>query len=171
MPVGVVVVGMSAVAWWPAFTLGAWGELFFDDLLGLWAASTAAFVYVLVEKRPLGGRLLRALILLLPSVWLIVSLVSNVQDPDDIGTAIVDIVALFVVIIGIPFTLWVLVRIVWPDFADETRRSAKWLIVFVVLGIVLVSFVLGVNQELFLTCEDFAISGNSEPDGCVHLED
>lgn len=42
-------VGIAAIAWWPAFTLGAWGEIFFDDVLGLWAASVAAFVFVLVE--------------------------------------------------------------------------------------------------------------------------
>ncbi len=42
-------VGIAAIAWWPAFMLGAWGEIFFDDVPGLWAASVAAFVFVLVE--------------------------------------------------------------------------------------------------------------------------
>jgi hypothetical protein len=59
-------VGIVAVAWWPAFTLGAWHQIFFDDFLALWAvASTAALVYVLIEHRPIGLRLLRALVLLL----------------------------------------------------------------------------------------------------------
>lgn len=48
-PAGVIMVGIAAIAGWPAFTLGAWGEIFFDDVLGLWAASVAAFVFVLVE--------------------------------------------------------------------------------------------------------------------------
>ena len=117
VPVGVVMVGMSAIAWWPAFTLGAWGEIFFDNILGLWAASTAAFVFVLVERRPVRGRLVRAFVLLIPTVWLVLNFLVSSQNSDDLGAAIVDLFALLVVIVGIPFTLWVLVRIIWPEFA------------------------------------------------------
>jgi len=163
-------VGMAAIAWWPAFTLGAWREIFFDDILALWAASTAAFVFVLVERRPVGGRLARAFVLLLPSVWLLLNFVAD-DRTTDLGVALLDLAALAAVVVGIPFTLWVLVRIVWPDFATVTRRRTKWLIVAVVLGVVVASFALGLNQARFLTCEDFTISGNSEPPGCVHRED
>ena len=171
VPVGVVMVGMAAIAWWPAFTLGAWGEIFFDDILTLWAASTAAFLFVLVERRPVRSRLARAFVLLLPTVWLVTSFAVPQQNTEDLGAVIVDVIAVGVVLIGIPFTLWVLVRIVWPDFATETRRRTKWTIASVVLAIAVVSLVLGVNQSRFLTCEDFAISGNSEPPGCVHATD
>lgn len=164
-------VGMAAIAWWPAFTLGAWGTIFFDDVLGLWAASTAAFVFVLVERRPVGGKLVRAFVLLLPTVWLVLNFVIPQQRQDDIGGVIVDVFAVAVVIIGIPFTLWVLVRVVWPEYAGESRRSTRWFIALVVLGIAVVSLVLGANQARFLTCEDFAISGNSEPPGCVNADD
>lgn len=166
MPVGVIMVGMAAIAWWPAFTLGVWGEIFFDDILALWAASTAAFVFVLVERRPVGGRLVRAFLLLLPSVWLVLNFVVD-DDTTDLGVAILDLIALAAVLIGIPFTLWVLVRIVWPDFAGDTPKRTKWLIASVVLGVVVASFVLGLNQAHFLTCGDFAISGNSAPPGCT----
>jgi hypothetical protein len=171
VPVGVVMVGMAAIAWWPAFTLGAWQEIFFDDLLGLWAASTAAFVFVLVERRPVGARLARAFVLLLPTVWVVVSFASRSRSENDIAGVLVDLTALLVVLIGIPFTLWVLVRIIWPDFAGDTPRGTKWLIALVVLGIAVASLLLGANQSKFLTCEDFAISGNSEPPGCVPLSD
>jgi hypothetical protein len=164
-------VGMSAIAWWPAFTLGVWGEIFFDDILALWAASTAAFVFVLVERRPVGARLARAFVLLLPSVWLVVSFAASGQSEDDLVGAIVDIIAIGVVLVGIPFTLWVLVRIIWPDFAGATRARTKWLITVVVLGIAVLSLVLGINQERFLTCEDFTISGNALPEDCVPAPD
>ncbi|WP_439591024.1 hypothetical protein [Microbacterium sp.] len=169
VPAGVIMVGMAAIAWWPAFTLGAWKEIFFDDILALWAASTAAFVFVLVERKPVGGRLARAFVLLLPSLWLLLNFVVDDQT-EDLGVALLDLAGLLAVIVGIPFTLWVLVRIVWPDFATETRKRTKWLIVIVVLGVAIAAFVLGLNQARFLTCEDFAISGNSEPPGCVHAD-
>ena len=160
-------VGMAAIVWWPAFTLGAWGEVFFDDILAVWAASTAAFVFVLVERKPVGGRLVRAFLLLLPSIWLLLNFAID-DDSGNIAIVVLDLVAFLAVLIGIPFTLWVLVRIVWPDFASVTRRRTKWLIAIVVLGVAVLSVVLGANQSRFLTCEDFSISGNSEPKGCVH---
>ncbi len=48
--VGVGVVAFSSIAWWPAFTLGAWGTVFFPQLLSLWAVATAAFVLVIVSS-------------------------------------------------------------------------------------------------------------------------
>ncbi len=170
VPIGVIMVGIAAVAWWPAFTFGAWGEIFFDDILALWAASTAAFVFVLVERRPVSGRLARAFVLLLPSLWLVLNFAVD-DDTTDLGVAILDLTALAAVLIGIPFTLLVLVRIVWPDFSDRTTRRSKWLIAAVVFAIVIASFVLGLNQSRFLTCDDFTISGNSEPPGCTPSHD
>ena len=166
VPTGVIMVGMAAIAWWPAFTLGAWGEIFFDDILALWAASAAALVFVLVERRPLRGRLGRAVLLLLPSVWLLLRFVAH-DTVTDVGVALLDVAAFAAVVIGIPFTLWVLVQIVWPDFAVGTPRRSKWLIAVVVLAIVIASYVLGLNQARFLTCEDFSVSGKVPPAGCA----
>lgn len=159
-------VGIVVIAWWPAFTLGAWGEIFFDDILALWAASSAAFVFVLIERRPVGARLARAFVLLLPSVWVLLNFFVD-DNTTDLGIVILDLAALAAVLVGIPFTLWVLVRITWPDISANTSRRSKWVITTVVVAVVAASFVLGLNQARFLTCEDFTISGNSEPPGCT----
>ena len=166
IPLAVISVGMATVVWWPSFTLGAWGVLFFDQLLTLWAASTAAFVFVLFERRPVGRRLLRAFLLLLPSVWLVFSFIDF--DTTDLFTFLATAFALLVVLIASPLTVWVLARIMWPDFGQNSTARQRWLIVGVVVGIGVASFLLGLNQARFLTCEEFTISGNSEPPGCVH---
>ncbi|MFG6445629.1 hypothetical protein ACFXP7_09860 [Microbacterium sp. P06] len=166
VPVGVILVGIAVIIWWPAFTVGAWGEIFFDDILAVWAASTAAFVFVLVERRPVGARLARAFVLLLPSLWLVLNFVVD-DDTADLGVALLDLAALAVVLVGVPFTLWVLVQIMWPDITRTTGRRTGWLIAGVIAAVVIVSFLLGLNQARFLTCDDFAISGNSEPPGCT----
>ncbi|GAA1951190.1 hypothetical protein [Microbacterium aquimaris] len=164
--VGVAMVGMAVVVWWPAFTLGAYGDLFFDQLMAVWAAATAAFVFVLVERRPVGVRLLRAFLLLLPSVWLALMFFVG-DEEEDLFVFLIDAGAILAVLIGLPFTLWLLVRIVWPEFGEETRVSTKWLIALVVVGVAAASFVLGLNHTAFLTCEDFIDSGNAAPAGCV----
>jgi hypothetical protein len=165
IPLAVISVGMAIVVWWPAFTLGAWGDLFFDTLLTLWVASTAAFVFVLVERRPVGSRLWRALLLLLPSVWLVLSFVDI--ETTDLLAFLATLFGLVVVLIASPLTVWVLARVMWPDFGENASRRQRWLIVGVVGGIAITSFALGLNQEQFLTCEEFTISGNSEPPGCT----
>lgn len=166
VPIGVVMVAMSVAVWWPSFTLGVYGEIFFDQLMAIWAAATAAFVFVLVERRPVGGRLMRAFLLLLPSLWLLLMFTLN-DEEQDFFVVIVDLGAILAVLVGLPFTLWVLVRIVWPDFAHNTTIGDRWLITSVVLGIALASFALGFFQDRFLTCEDFLISGNTAPPDCT----
>jgi hypothetical protein len=169
IPLAVISVGMAIVVWWPAFTLGAWGELFFDTLLTLWVASTAAFVFVLFERRPVGSRLWRAFLLLLPTVWLATSFVDI--ETTDIVAFLATLFAFAVVLIASPLTVWVLARIMWPDFGENSTRRQRWLIIGVVVGIAVAAFLLGLNQEHFLTCQDFTISGNSEPPGCVPAAD
>lgn len=167
MPIGVVMVGMAAVVWWPAFTLGAWGTVFFDDILAIWAVSTAAFVFALVERgRRWPARIGRAIALLLPTLWLVLNFVVD-GDSGDLLTGLLVLSGLAAIAIGFPFTVWVLVGIVWPDYGAETRRGTKWGVALVVIAIATASFVLGLNQSRFLTCDDFTISGNSEPPGCT----
>ncbi len=121
-------------------------------------------MFVLVERRPVGSRLWRAFILLLPSVWLVLSFVD--LETTDLLAFLATLFGLLVVIIASPLTVWVLARIMWPDFGESASPRQRWLIVGVVGGIALASFLLGVNQEHFLTCEEFTVSGNSEPPGC-----
>jgi hypothetical protein len=47
----VVVVAAAAIAWWPAFTLGAYGVIFFEQTLSLWAVSMAIFLVSLTVGR------------------------------------------------------------------------------------------------------------------------
>ena len=169
VPLAVISVGMAIVVWWPAFQLGAWGELFFDTLLTLWVASTAAFVFVLFEHRPVGSRLWRAFLLLLPSAWLAFSFIDF--ETTDLLTFVATAFGFLVVLIASPLTVWVLARIMWPDFGENSTRRQRWLIVGVVGGIAVAAFLLGLNQEHFLTCRDFTVSGNSEPAGCVKESD
>lgn len=166
---GVVMVAMAVIVWWPAFTLGAWETIFFPQLFALWAAATAAFVFVLVERRPVGARLWRAFVLLLPSVWLLVTLFTP-EETTDLVVLIVDLVAIVTVLLGLPFTMWVLVRIMWPDLGGHTSWRTRWLVIGVVVGVAIVSYLIGLNQDRFLTCEEFTIAGNSPPPGCVHVE-
>jgi hypothetical protein len=54
--VAVTTVAAAAIAWWPAFTMGAYGVVFFEQLLGRWVVATSVF---LVGAVSLAGQVLR----------------------------------------------------------------------------------------------------------------
>ncbi|MCD2444356.1 hypothetical protein LQ757_18910 [Agromyces sp. SYSU K20354] len=162
---GVVMIAMAIAVWWPAFTLGAWGELFFDQILTVWAASTAAFFFVVFDRRPQRRRALKAVALLLPSVWVLLGFIE--ASSDDPLTLLGDAVGFIAVFFAIPFTIWILVRVMWPEFGSTIPIGSRWVIVLTIAGIAVASFLLGVSHPNFLTCDHFAVSGNSEPPGCT----
>jgi hypothetical protein len=164
---GVVAVGMSIAVWWPSFTLGAWGILFFDQKLAVWAAATAALLVVMFRGRGERKRLARGAALLMPTLWLVLAI--SVRDHN--FRPLIDVLGVIVAILGIPVTISVLARIIWPEFGEDLSLPRRVIVMASVAVIAVSSFVLGVNHAAFLTCEDFTISGNSEPPGCVHEDD
>lgn len=162
-----VLVGMAVAVWWPAFTLGAWGTLFFEQVLTVWVIATAGIIVILVQPRRLGRRWPRVLALLVPSLWLVLAFIPD-PESDDLLSAIVALLAITVGLVGIPFTLWTILRVLWPDLFHDLSLRARLGVLASVAAIAAACFVLGLAQSHFLTCEDFSISGNSLPPGCVH---
>lgn len=162
---GVVIVGMCIAIWWPSFTLRAWGRLFFEQILTVWAAATAALLVVIFRRGGGRYRMRRAVALLLPSLWLVLAIVGR-NDGGALHVATV-VLGNAVAVLGIPATMWVLARIIWPELGAGLSLARRALVIASVLFIAVAAFVLGVNHASFLTCEDFTISGNSEPRGCT----
>ena len=163
--IGAVAVAASLVAWWPAFTLGAWGGVFFEQILTLWAAATAAFVIVLFK----GGtrRMPRGVVatLLLPSLWIGLSFLPV---PDD--TLLSDLLTVFgvgITVIGLPFMVWVILQVSRPDVTEGVERRTWAVAALAVLTVAALSFSLGLLHPYFLTCSDFKISGNDVPANCT----
>jgi hypothetical protein len=99
-------------------------------------------------------------------VWLAVTLFGRDVLTSDFG-APVDIVAVILVIIGVPFALFSVARVLWPGVFEVVGARARWGVVVAVVLIAAGSFVLGAFHEKYLTCDDFEVSGNSRPPGCV----
>ncbi len=156
--------GGSAAIWWPAFTLGAYGEVFFEQLLTLWAVSTAVMLCGLVLGRAQRGVRLRWLTLGLPTLWIAVSIASNATN--DVANLAVLGASAVLTLVGAPFLTWVLLRIVVAGYVELSRRQ-RMAAVLITAGVGVVAFVLGDINYLFLTCEDFLISGKSAPPDCA----
>lgn len=162
--VGLFVVGASLTVWWPAFVLGAWKTLFFDQLLTVWVAAAGALIVLLLQPRPMPGRAWRAALLLVPSLWL---LFAFLPLGDDLPSVLLETLAALVALVGLPFSLWVLLRLIWPEAGGDIPPR-RVVIAFAAIGLIAaISFTLGWINPLFLQCDDFAIAGMSLPPGCT----
>src|SRR5688500_3334122 len=78
----------AALGSWPAFTLGAYGVVFFEQHLALWAAATSSFVALGLARGPRVWRRPAALALLVPSLWLVLAWILPVGGTSGIYQAL-----------------------------------------------------------------------------------
>lgn len=152
----------TLVIWWPAFTLGAYGAVFFDDVMALWAVATAALLsgLALHGKRvvPWGSWIALAL----PSLWVVLAIVA----PRTHGFRYVHYFEVVLTLLGAPFLAWLLTRILLADYT-ELPRVQRLGAVAATIAVGGMAFLLGKYNTLFLSCADFVVSGNNTPPGCA----
>jgi hypothetical protein len=160
----VAVVAAALLVWWPAFDLGAHGVIFFNQVLSLWAASTAIFLVSLTAGRRTRVSWPRRLALLLPSLWLLLAFVLPEGGPKPWSRALFYL-AIVLTLAGIPFLAALLLRVTiagYEQIPSRHRLVAAGLVAIVAIA----SFVLGQFNNRFLSCNDFTVSGNDTPPGC-----
>ena len=161
----VAVVAAALVVWWPAFDLGAYGVLFFNQFLSLWAASTAIFLVSLTAGRRARVSWARRLALLIPSVWLLLAFALPEGAARPWSRALF-YTAVVLTLAGAPFLAALLLRVTIAGY--EQIPSRRRLVAAAVVGTVAIAaFGLGQFNNRFLTCNDFIISGNDTPPGCA----
>lgn len=160
-----------AVTIWPfGFNLGAYGTVFFDALLQIWAISVAALAAgIYLDRRPDTQILSRVdmAILALPSLWLLTTMLSF-ADGSALAGGLNAVLTLLTALVAIPHILYLLTPIAMPDLYQVrgTRRIAQ--LVLLTALITAASFTIGYRNDLFMTCEEFSIAGNAEPVNCRH---
>jgi hypothetical protein len=154
----------AALGAWPAFTLGAYGVIFFEQHLALWAAATSCFVALGWARGPRVWRRPAALALLLPSLWLLLAWILPVGGTSGIYQALFWLGAM-ITVFGLPALAAFLVRLIIPT-AERLRGRERVAASAVVAIVMATTFVIGTQHPRILTCEDFTISGNYAPDNC-----
>jgi uncharacterized membrane protein YoaK (UPF0700 family) len=160
-------VGSAGLSFMIGFNYGAFGVVFFDQLLTVWVIATVVLVASLFTELPPRTWPRRAL-LLLPSLWLATAWADNAFPGDHDNLVFALTVAVTIVVL--PFLAWIIITAIHTDFADLPGRN-KALVVAAVLLFILVGFGIGARNDLVLDCEDFQVSGNDLPDNCVHRID
>ena len=159
-----ITVATSLLVWWPAFTLGVYDEIFFEQLFALWAASTSAFVVAVLL---LGRRAQPAVYsLLIPSVWIVLTWLIP-GDRTTLGHDVLFWLGVAVTLAGFPAMVTLVLVMVVPG-AESVRHGRDNIVAIAAVALVVVlSFTLGTQHRRLLTCDDFEISGNNLPTGCT----
>lgn len=163
---------LSTTVSYIVFWYGVYGTIFFDYLLYVWIAATAALLASLfipqMETPPLKLPWRGRFILALPTVWLVLSTFIDVEAyrPDSPGTWVLWVVTLASAFLTLPYLLYVIIAAVVPDIDRLTHTKLRVALLGILLVTGMAGFVIGKNHSLFLTCEDFKVGGHDIPANC-----
>lgn len=163
-------VAIATSVWGIAFNLGAFKTVFFDDLFSVWVVATAVLLALLFI--PGGRKILRwysIAILLSPTFWLAFDFIELSSNNSNDTNSLVLILGIVTGFVCLPYSIYMVVTILNPDLISLKGNSIKIRILSVGLIIALVGFFVGRNNNMFLTCEDFKISGNDLPKNCRRM--
>ena len=163
--VAAAAVAGAAIGWWPAFTLGVYGLIFFEQHMALWAAATSAFFGAGLAGGRQVWRRPAVWTLLLPSLWLLLVWLLPVAGTSTLREVLFWF-GVVVTLVGMPALAALMVRLLIPAAEGLHKKQALTAAAVVVL-VMLSSYILGTQHPHMLSCEDFSISGNFAPDNCT----
>jgi hypothetical protein len=154
----------ATLGWWPAFTLGVYGVIFFEQHLALWATATSAFLALGFARGFRVWRRPAVLALLLPTLWMVLAWILPVGGTSGIYQVLFWL-GVVITVLGMPALAAFMVRVLIPT-AERLQGREKFAAIGVVAFVMLTSFLIGTQHPRMLTCEDFSISGNFAPENC-----
>jgi hypothetical protein len=167
-PLAVAAVTLGLVTWPIAFNLGAYGEIFYDDIFRVVVASSILFVIVAVNP-PYSAPaiwIVRAA-LALPLLWVLVSGYVVGSTSEAMTRPVFVAWLVLVAVVSVPITLRLLVDLFTPDVSRTGSRRLTVSIVLLVAAVAAIGFTAGWQNPRFMTCADFAVAGSSEPENCA----
>ncbi len=157
-----------ALAVWPiGFNLGAFNAVFFDEIFRVWvAASVILLISFVVPDRYLEVGWQGRLAMALPTLWVAGVVFSGNTIQQAANEPFAGWVGLAVLLIALPYSIYLWAILVTPDFESVSHRFLQVVLIGLLVIIGFVGFAVGRNNDLFLTCDDFRVSGNDLPANC-----
>lgn len=154
-----------------AFYYGVFGTIFFDHLFYVWVASTVALIASMfvpsVDALPAFLTWRGRFVLVLPTLFLFWQFftIGN-EKTANLVYWIEWILTIIIMGLTLPYLMFVIIMVVIPDVERLTTPKLQIAILCITFGVFIAGLLIGKNHNLFVTCDDFAISGNYLPNDC-----
>jgi hypothetical protein len=167
-PLALAAVTLGLLTWPIAFNLGAYGEIFYENVFQVVVASSILFVIVIVnDVYTARWKWLGRLALAAPLVWLLTAAYAAGSTSAALNRPVFVVWLVVIVVVSVPLTLQLLVDMSMPELTRAGSRQVTASIVVLVVIVGAIGFLVGREHPRFLTCSDFAVAGASEPDDCA----
>ena len=166
-PIAVTCVTLGLITWPIAFNLGAYGQVFYDDVFQVVVASSILFVIATVTRPyPSPWIWLVQLALASPMAWMVTAgfVVGSTSEAVDRPAFLIWLV--LILLVSVPISLRLLLDLFSPEISQVADRRLAWGVVALVVVVAGVGYASGRHNDRFMTCEDFSVAGSSEPANC-----
>jgi hypothetical protein len=161
-----MVAGASVPVFMLGFNLGAFGTIFFNHYFAVWAVATTTLIASIVLRARWKPPLWGLAVLALPSVWMLADFFSG----DDATSAGLFDAIYLISLLALPYLVYVVAKLISPDYFQLKGLRLRGGVVVIVLAVFGAGVFVGAQNQRFLTCEDFRLSGNDLPPNCASGE-
>ena len=155
----------ALIAWDVAFDLGAFHHVFFQRRHQLLVVAIVVVFGAVAVKGLARIDWWLVGLLAVPVAWIGFRTVAS--RPETGAAEVVDWGFLVLTLLAAPVAFWVLLRLLAPGYFAMPNRRLKAASLIIVMIVATLGYTMGELNNHFLTCEDFAVSGNDLPDDCV----
>jgi hypothetical protein len=165
-----ITIGASLYAWNVAFTFGAYRMLFYQRRQELFVLSLVVLLSGLILRPRVQIRSWRLALFTPPLLLTLLRLAFPVNHSGAV-VRVIDHVVVIATLGVLPIVIWVVARLLAPNYFTLPDRRTKLAVIAIVAAVALIGYAEGRFNSHFLTCEDFLVAGDVEPNNCVHSQD
>ena len=159
---------VSYFAWDLGFEIGAHGTVFFEKVFLVWSMTLALLlIFIIIPRRILRVPRTLWVATAIPTLWVLIGL-ANRAAPDELAFRFaLTVLGFLAVLFCFPYVAYVVISVIYPDFARMKGLAPKVGIVVVLTTMIAIGYLVGSNHDRFLTCEDFKVAGQDVPADCT----
>ncbi|MGB1010954.1 MAG: hypothetical protein ACPGVP_14625 [Thiolinea sp.] len=165
----IAALAIAQAVWIISFNLGAYGDVFFEHLFMIWAASIAALLARLFIGKTSDGESYfgwpGTLLLMAPTLWIATEVLTLGNTSAGVQWFRF-ILTLLTLTVALPYIGYVIINTALPEVAEihhPRLRSGLLVITLLTTGL---AYLVGAKNYYVMSCHEFEIAGASLPENC-----
>lgn len=155
----------SLYAFDAAFHLGAYNTLFYGQQQHFAVVSTVILIGMVIIRRKAHLHLYNVAVFTPPLLLFLFRVATPSKHPGG-ALHVIDNVLMIINVIVMPVILWVVVRLLFPEYFEIPTWRLRTAVIATILVLAATGYVSGRFNYRTLTCQDFVVAGDNTPSNC-----